>query len=391
VDADPPLKSLPARPIGAVIMAVERDKLTQRAIYIFTLGGKKNVGFFPTFFYDFNLLPSAGLYIWWDEAFVQKNHLRFHFGTWGPQWINTTLTDRYDLSAQSTVSLRGSFSRRRDNLFFGLGPESRQNLESRYEAVSLDVSTTYDLKPVRGIEVLTTAGVRDTSFGEGTCCLSPALHQRIRIGQLAAPPRLDDGYTTIYQTAGIALDTRQRRPASQTGLRLAAVAQPAFDVSRSPGSSWVKYEGTAGGFLDVTGTARVLSLTVAGIFVDPLQGPGSAIPFTELATLGGFGFMRGYLPGRLIDRSAAVATLGYQWPIWAFLDGTMQVSTGNVFGAGLRGFDTGKLRLSTGFGIRSNNSPDHQFEVLAGFGTDTFDNGAGITSFRLAFGATRGF
>lgn len=153
----------------------------------------------------------------------------------------------------------------------------------------------------------------------------------------------------------------------------------------------MKYEGTVGGFWDVTKTARVLSLSATAIFVDPIQGSGGAIPFTELATLGGFGHMRGYLPGRLIDRSAAVATLGYQWPIWAFLDGTMRVSTGNVFGAGLRGIEPGKLRLSTDFGIQSNSSPDHRFELIAGFGTDTFDNGARITSVRLALGATRGF
>ena len=101
--------------------------------------------------------------------------------------------------------------------------------------------------------------------------------------------------------------------------------------------------------------------------------------------------MRGFLAGRLIDLSAVVATLAYQWPIWVFLDGTMQVSTGNVFGAGLHDFDAGKLRLSSGMGVRTNSSPDHQFEILAGFGTDTIDNGAKITSFRLAFGATRGF
>ena len=69
----------------------------------------------------------------------------------------------------------------------------------------------------------------------------------------------------------------------------------------------------------------------------------------------------------------------------------MQVSAGNVFGAGLHDYDAKKLRLSSGLGVRSNNSPDHQFEVIAGFGTDTFENGAKITSFRLAFGATRGF
>jgi hypothetical protein len=380
------------RPIGAVIIAIERDKLAQRAIYIFTIGGKKDIGFFPTFFYDFNLLPSVGVYFWLDDAIVKKNHMRFHVGTWGPEWLNVTARDRYDLSEHSTVSLRAAFSRRRDNLFFGLGPDAKTEDESRFEAITFDVNANYDLDVVPGIRLATTTGVRDVGFNEGSCCLSPTLHSRIRAGLTPSPPRLEDGYTIVYQSAVAALDTRlTKEPANKTGIRLALSGQPAFDTSHRPGNSWVKYDATAGAFLDLTGSSRVISLSASTIFVDPIQGAGSQIPFTEQVSLGGFGLMRGYLPNRLIDRSAAVATLGYQWPIWAFLDGTIQTSVGNVFGAGLRDFSPGKLRLSTGLGVRSNSSPDQQFEVLAGFGTTTFDDGAAPTSLRLAIGATRGF
>jgi hemolysin activation/secretion protein len=153
----------------------------------------------------------------------------------------------------------------------------------------------------------------------------------------------------------------------------------------------VNYDATAGAFWDVTGSARVLSLSVATLFSDPIKGSGDDIPFNEQVVFGGDGLMRGYLAGRLIGRSGAVATLNYQYPVWAFLDGTLQVSTGNVFGPGLSGLEAKKLRLSTGFGLRTHSSPDNQFELLVGFGTDTFENGAGITSVRLALGATRGF
>ncbi|MDF2693422.1 MAG: hypothetical protein K0S65_1805, partial [Labilithrix sp.] len=36
-------------------------------------------------------------------------------------------------------------------------------------------------------------------------------------------------------------------------------------------------------------------------------------------------------------------------------------------------------------------SPDHTFEFLAGFGTETFDQGTEVSSFRLLFGTNRGF
>jgi Asp-tRNA(Asn)/Glu-tRNA(Gln) amidotransferase A subunit family amidase len=48
--------------------------------------------------------------------------------------------------------------------------------------------------------------------------------------------------------------------------------------------------------------------------VPTLLGTGQ-VPFTELVTLGGDVWMRGYFPGRLVDRSAAVTQLAYTWPV----------------------------------------------------------------------------
>ncbi len=380
------------RPLGAAITAIEHNRVVQGALYFITFGGNKNIGLVPTFFGDFGALPSVGGYFFWDNALVSRNHVRVHAGTWGPKFISVSVTDRYDVGPDSTAALRGSWSRRADQLFYGLGPDSKSANVSRYSATSLDVGPAYDLRSSHHFTLATAVGVRRTSFDDTEqCCGDPSVRDRVGAGQLALPPRLADGYTLGYQSASIAFDTRNSRPAHQSGLRVVVDGQPAFDVSRRPGNAWVRYGATVGGFWDVTGKARVLSLTFAGLFADPLTGAGSDIPFTEQVSLGGSTFMRGFLPGRLVDRSAAVATLAYQWPAWVFLDGTMHVSTGNVFGPALRGFEPGKLRLSTGVGVRTNSSPDHQFELLVGFGTDTFADGAKLTSFRLALGATRGF
>ncbi len=80
--------------------------------------------------------------------------------------------------------------------------------------------------------------------------------------------------------------------------------------------------------------------------------------------------------------------LEYRWPIWVFLDGTLQASLGNVFGAHLSGFAADLLRVSTAIGLRSNNSADHQFEALFGLGSETFAQGFDITSVRLYVGGS---
>lgn len=373
------------RPLGAVVTAVERDKLTQRLIYIVTVGPKRNIGFFPSLYYDYGRMPAVGAYLWWDDAGSPKNKVRGYFATWGEPLIMGTLADRWEIDDTTTASLRVAYTHRTDNLFYGLGPDSTTRKESRFESTTLEGGPSFESRFLAA-----QAGVRDVRYADGAVFGDVGLFDRVRRGELPPPPRLlDKGYTGVFQSATLAVDTRRDRHA--TGGRVAVTGSPSFDISEHPGQSWVRYEASAQGSIDITGTNRTLTLSANAMFVDPLLGTTRGIPFTELISLGGTGPMRGYLPGRLVGRSAAVAQLDYEWPIWTFLDGTIQGAVGNVFDAGLKGFSADKLRLSAVFGIRSNSSRDHVFELLSGFGTDTFEQGTRVTSFRLALGATRAF
>jgi outer membrane protein assembly factor BamA len=157
----------------------------------------------------------------------------------------------------------------------------------------------------------------------------------------------------------------------------------------SPYLHYLRYGATLGGFVDIY-HQRVFGLSLIADFVDPLAAE-SAIPFTELVALGGSRPMRGFLPNRLLGRSSAVARLEYRWPIWVFLDGLAHYELGNVFGKQLEDFDAELLRQSVGFGFRANSSRDHTFEMLLGFGTETFADGSEVDSIRFVFGATEGF
>jgi hypothetical protein len=230
--------------------------------------------------------------------------------------------------------------------------------------------------------------VKYIDFRNDTCCDSPSLSSEIAAGRMPPPPGYFSGYTTVYQRGEVTVDTREPRPADQSGLRVELEVEHASNVRKSTGN-WVRYGGSVGGFLDIKNN-RTLSLAVTTLFVDPVSA-GAEIPFTEQIALGGSGPMRGYLFGRLVDRSAAIATLKYRWPIWVFLDGSIQVAAGNVFGPQLDGFKTKLLRLSSAIGVESVGGADHTFEFLAGLGTETFDHGAQVSSFRLLFGTNRGF
>jgi hypothetical protein len=64
---------------------------------------------------------------------------------------------------------------------------------------------------------------------------------------------------------------------------------------------------------------------------------------------------------------------------------------GNFFGPRFAELDPALLRLSTAIGLRSMGASDHELQLLLGVGTETFEQGAALTSVRLAVGGTYGF
>jgi hypothetical protein len=108
-------------------------------------------------------------------------------------------------------------------------------------------------------------------------------------------------------------------------------------------------------------------------------------------TLGGPEMMPGFRADRLRGESALVGALRYSWPIWIWLDGSLQAAVGNVFGRHLEGVSLDRSRFSAAVGIESNGSRDSIFQALLGFGTETFEDGAKVNSIRLTLGARNGF
>lgn len=376
------------RPLAWLITTAERNQWPEAIRNFFLFGPEKKAGIVPTAFLDFGVRPSFGVYAFWDDLLGPDNHLRLHATTFGLDWLQGAIADRIPLGHRATFDLRLDGMHRPDNVFHGLGPRSLQEDRTRFGVDRWDAHAIFETPWWRSSRILTEAGFKSVDFRDDRCCDDPSLSREIREGLKAAPPGYQDGYSSVYERAEVTVDTREERPANQSGLRLELDVEHGSNVRKSS-ASWVRYATTVGGILDIKNN-RTVSLSVATSFVEPISRSGE-IPFTEQIVLGGSGPMRGYLYGRLVDRSAAIATLKYKWPIWVFLDGTMQLATGNVFGPQLQDFSTKLLRLSGAIGIESVGSVDHTFEFLVGFGTETFTQGAEVNSFRLLFGTNRGF
>jgi hypothetical protein len=383
------------RPLGAALSAAERANLPNILYNFFAFGPDHKAGVAPIAFVDFGFNPSIGVYGFWDDAGFKGNDLRLHFDFWPNDWIGGSVVERVRFHKKDSIQLKFLGVRRPDHVFYGIGPGSLESSQSRYAQDKLDFSLSFDFPLWRSSKIDTGVGVRTGTFRNGHYGGDAGILQNVAAGVFPLPDGFARGYTAAYSDVLVALDSRRPFPATGSGVRIEAQAEQGSDVRQDPGSGWIHYAAGAGGFWDVNGHRRVLSLSATTMFSDPLG--NRPVPFTELVTVGGDidapgsfpAPMPGFFPGRLIDRSAAVATLRYKWPIGPWLAGSLQGAVGNVFGEHLSGFDTRLLRFSGAVGIESDSSPDSSFELLFGIGTETFEHGGQVDSFRLAFGITR--
>lgn len=376
------------RPFEWLISTAERKKWPSAIMNFFVFGEDKRAGIVPTAFLDLGFRASVGFYAFWDDFLAKNNRLRVHFSTLGPDWVQAAVANKIPITDKSTLDLRFEVVHRPDQIYHGLGPRSLHENRLRYGIDRLQGHAVYEQIYWRSSRITIDGGVRYTNFYDDQCCGDPSVTQAIVNGAFGAPPGYLSGYTAAFQRAELTVDTREDRPANQTGFRMELEVEQGSNVRQSS-SNWVRYGGTVGGYLDIKNN-RTVSLAVTTLFVDPLSA-GGEIPFTEQIILGGSGLMRGYLFGRLTDRSAAVATLKYRWPIWVYLDGTIQAAFGNVFGPQLQGFDPKLLRFTSNIGIETAGQADHTFEVLLGLGTETFEDNLRVNSIRFLFGTNRGF
>ncbi len=377
------------RPLGALITVAERGNVPQVLYDFFTFGPDHSAGFAPIAFIDFGSQTSVGVYAFWDNAFVKGHDLSAHFSFWGGDWLAGVFTDRIRFAKGRAVTFNFTANRRPDHLYFGNGPRTLESDRSRYKEDFIDANAAMSVPFYRSSKVESWVGVRSARFASSTFGGDPSFEEQATKGTFPVPAGYDNGYTAAYSRVRAALDTRRPRPAPASGVRVEVEGEAGSDIQHSPGPSWLRYGATVGGFVDLGNTHRVVSLSVGTKFAAPLE--HQTIPFTELVTLGGYDTMRGFWPGRLYDRSGAVATVRYRWPIWVWIDGVMEAATGNVFGDHLEEFKPGLLRLSGALGFESVGSPDSSIEFLIGFGTETFDQGTKVDSFRLVFGTNRGF
>jgi hypothetical protein len=377
------------RPLGYLFTEAERAEVPSLLLSIFTFDEGK-AGIIPTVLFDFGLdagaLPSAGFYFFYDDLAFAGHDLRARAAIGGSDWVELDLTNRFALDAASRLSVGLSYERRKDEVFAGVGPSFDDDAIGRYglDRLSARVGVERTLG-LRG-EVSAFLALSHYGYFRGDCCDEPGLDERVEQGVYPTPAGFDDRHTDVGPTVRLALDSRPVRPGPESGVRLELFGVAARGLDDTD-ATWLRYGASLGGYLDFHNN-RTVGLRVYAEFVSAIDGDA---PFSELALLGGKAPLRAFEEGRLRGESALALTLDYRWPIWVFLDGSLFVEVGNVFGAALEGLESDRLRLSFGLGMRPASREDHPFEFLLAFGTEPLGDGAEITTLRVVFGTTTGF
>jgi hypothetical protein len=382
------------RPLVGLVRLGEKHHLWARLYHLATWNDGR-AGVYPFASLDLGQLASGGLALFAREAGSPRNDLRASVALGRDGVLALRASDHLALWQGSGGGLfvRGYLVRRPDGSFFGPGGNSRQSDRTYFSYDDRAADVGIDARLAQMSTVALYAGYRrmELSTDTGSPERTSIAERYGGPGQPPLPPGFE-GYRLLRAGTALVLDSRSSsfEERKSTGLRLEAGAGYARETSGTE-ASFATWNVALAGFWDASGADHVLALQLVTLFAEPIA--GASIPFTELPSLGGRELMRGFLAGRLRDRSAVAATLQYRYPVWSFLDGELFAGVGNVFPGHLQGLRPSRLYLDCGAGLRTTFSREDSFVLTIAFGSRRFDDPEfrAVDAVRVLAGVNHGF
>lgn len=375
------------RPIRGLITFSEKHHIhdyVRRAL----VWREGKIGLLPTVLFEFGLDPSIGFYFFADDQLLRDHRLVLRGGFWH-QWAQVLLDNEHRVFRDGSGTLRWNvrYVHRPDRPFHGVGAATRQSDETFFllEKLELGLGLAGKLRALNRASLA--LRYRHVALADGEL---PAIGTRFAVDDDAVVPGFA-GYDLIVSELKLELDTRDpdRWHTPGTGLRLELFGAFNLDPAQ-PERHFFRWGAEAAAFYDVSGVNHVLGLRV---HVELVERTGSrAVPFTELAAMGGNEHMQGFLEGRFRGPSAFELTAEYRYPIWALIDASLFVGAGNAFGVHLADLHPARMHLSWGLGVRSSTERNVSFDGLLAFGSNRFDEGSfEVDHVHFLFGVNRGF
>ena len=371
-------------PLQKAIRFTERHYLIERVRDVL-YNDERTAGIIPVFSFLSSVGPSGGVKLFHDNlgGFGERVALNASFGGRYTQAYQLTFDADRLLGSRFWLKSLSRFEIRPNMLFYGLGdaPErtTGTNLGPREAAVETRYRQTrmlalagagYTIGRPGGLTKLGMTGIlnhrdfegaRASDLGEGERSLTQTY-------DTARLPGFDHGANTLELNGNVVIDTRDNEGATSSGAYLEA-----FGGGLVPQHQYrfAHYGAELTGYINLYQHTRVLVLRLAH---EAVAGDDDKIPFADLPRLGGPSRLRGFRLDRFRDKTTAVATVEYHYPIHEFIAGSLFLDAGRAAPDYKSLVDLPQWHLGGGGGIiiRSKKSVLFTLDVAYGDGVNVY-------------------
>jgi hypothetical protein len=352
-------------PIRGTIWANHRYHLSGRLrSWFFNDAG--TIGFYPLVFFETSPGVLVGMQL--DAKLSEHNRLKLFAGI-GPsrRHVDGALRSSGYFDDHVVFKLHGEYDARPESRFYGIGNADEIDVdELDAPLMQLDPFGDAAVKSYYDDRLARAAVIADIHVsGPFNILAATALADRKRSSSSKDPSietvyegdgmgTFDDRYRSGYAELELRYDTRGPstlwQPAGVTskGSLAAVYAGP---VVLDSGQDFWRYGVDAQHYLTIGSGPRVLS---ARVEVEAVSAQASEVPFTELPSLGGRTWLRGYATDRFRDRVAAVGSLEYQWDLSRLLYASLFVDVGRVYPA-LDDMTVDDMRVGYGIALEGHS------------------------------------
>jgi len=371
-------------PFRGAIWADDRYRLEDAYHRVF-YNGDRTIGLFPTGTYTSGFGFTAG------AGFVDSQLFGAHESLTLEATTGAITGDTYRMSLLGSLrsgerfsrwlqlGIDASFERRPAEPFYGIGngelvAPPGASIDPQTDATAVE---TYHRYQEARVAVLGDARVLDHLHVLGTGALTQLRFARSETGapidEVYAPQGLVGfmpGVRHAYGELELRWDTRRRvtawepRDVHAVGSLAAAVAGRVHRLDG--GTDFWRYGVELQHNWRLARGPRVLTVRLRGTGV---TGQRDEVPFTELPTLGGGSFLRGYQYERFRDRVAAFGTVQYQWDISHLADAYLFTDAGRVFPS-LDALTVRGMRVGYGIGLELHGQNGFLLEGTLATSTD---------------------
>jgi len=357
-------------PVPGAIWADDRYRLEDLYYRVF-YSADRTIGLFPTATYTSGFGVAAGAGFVDRQLFGEHESLALE-ATTGAVTGETyrvgalgSFRTGQRISAWLQLGLDASFERHPADPFYGIGdgnlvaptssPINPQTdvtaVETHHRYQEARLAVVGDARVIDGLHLLGAGAVTDLRFGRSTTGTP--------IDAAYSAPELvgfDTGVRHAYGEIELRWDTRRRttdwepRDVHSTGSLAAASAGCLHRLDG--GADFWRYGVELQHYWRIAKGPRLVAVRFHGSGV---TGERSEVPFTELPTLGGSSFLRGYGFERFRDRVAAFGSVQYQWDVSHLVGAYLFTDVGRVFPA-LDQLTARGMRVGYGVGLELHGS-----------------------------------